>query len=451
MHLFALTNRELATAILAAAFVVLCLVVPSIRRAIASSVVGVLRAFFVWKIQLPLIFFYVYLAGIVLLAHHLGLWQAAELKDTVILAVFTGMPLFFSANTMKDEVRFARKIVRDTVGVSAIVLFYINLATLPLLGEIFLQLVATCLVLIPAVAGQKAERQSAATAANLILALIGVGLLIYTTVRVVDTWTTDTALDDLASLLLSIWIPLAVLPFIYVLAFFSWCESVLPTAASSGKQRSSLAIQLATIRGLHLRTYLASELNGGWRAKLGTCRSASDATRLMSSFRRAVRDRDEALAAYDQHLLAMTDKQGVDVDGLQLDRREFASTKGALTSLWYDQLGWSRNKHLYNPQALEYIATSLKGLPDEHGIQLIVRHDGKAWRAWRQVPNGWWFGIGGTSNEASEWRYDGPEAPTGFPSSKSGRWVDATIQESSAEWQKDDEPPTFVRQPIDWR
>ena len=185
--MFTLTNRELATVIIFMAVVVLCLVVPKMRKVIAKSAGGVLRAFFVWQIQVALVLFYLYLVSLVLLAHHLGLWQVDQLKDTIILAIFTGLPLFFSVNTVKNEATFLRKIVKETIGVSAILLFYINLASLPLAGEIPLQLVVTFLVIIAVVASRKAEQRIVATTANVIMVLIGIGLLIYTTIHVIDT------------------------------------------------------------------------------------------------------------------------------------------------------------------------------------------------------------------------------------------------------------------------
>lgn len=95
-------------------------------------------------------------------------------------------------------------------------------------------------------------------------------------------------------------------------------------------------------------------------------------------------------------MLQQTGAGGVDEHGLRLDRREFAATKRELTNLYFVQMGWYRKQGgLYRTELLEIIDDlTSKGLPAEHDIKLLVRHDGQAWRAWRRTPGGWCFGVG---------------------------------------------------------
>lgn len=49
-----------------------------------------------------------------------------------------------------------------------------------------------------------------------------------------------------------------------------------------------------------------------------------------------------------------------------------------------------------------------------------VRGDGQAWFAWRRTTTGWVFGIGAKGPPPSEWFYEGPEPPKGYPDSGPG-------------------------------
>jgi hypothetical protein len=81
----------------------------------------------------------------------------------------------------------------------------------------------------------------------------------------------------------------------------------------------------------------------------------------------------------------------------------------------------------------------------------VVSDDKQAWRAWRRTASGWYFGVGGTDTLEHHWQYDGPVAPTQFPSDMAQGWVNVTTQSASPEWARNDEPPTQVKGPnIGW-
>ena len=173
----------------------------------------------------------------------------------------------------------------------------------------------------------------------------------------------------------------------------------------------------------------------------------------MAEFREAVRKRDRSLAAYEAHIQQMTGVDGVGDDGLRLDRREFYATKNALTELYFLEMGWHRNQGgIYHPELLESLGNFItEGLPVQHGIQLVVRKDGRAWRAWRRTASGWYFGVGGTDTLAHRWQYDGPIAPSSFPSVNTPGWTDVTRRSASPEWTKNDEPPMQFKGPnVGW-
>lgn len=445
--MLALTNRELASVILVVVFIGVFVLVPKLRRQVSSSFVNLLQAFFVWKIQLLLLLYLGYAFVIVYLAWRLGAWDSSLLKDTLIVVFFVGLPMVFSANGVRSGTKLVRDVVCDVVGVSALVVFYLSLGSLPLWGELLLQPFLILLVSLAAMARFNPEHRPVEKLATILLGIIGLSLVAYTTRLLVSTWNAEMATDAVASFVLTVWLPIALIPAVYVFAFIMHSENILTMLPFlNDRKKPKLRIRLACLWGLHFSTRLASEFTGRWRSQLALSAGVREAIRTMRQFRRAVKDRDQALEAHNERLEQMTGVDGVDEDGLRLDRREFYETKKELTNLYFMQMGWHRNRGgTYRPELLDLLGDMTeKGLPREHGIQLAVRKDKQAWRAWRQTSGGWYFGVGGTSTLEHQWQYDGPTAPAGFPSERAAGWFNATIGASSPEWMHNDEAPTRV-------
>lgn len=442
-----LTNRELATTILVAAFVGAFLIIPNLRREVGPSFVEVLKYFFVWKIQVPLLIYFAYAAVLVYLAWQFNLWDSGQLKDTLIVVLFVGLPLLCGASNVKEGKKLIGDVVRDAVGVSGLVIFYVGFGSLSLWGELILQPIVILLSLLAAVAQHNPEHRPVEKLVDGLLGLIGLWLFVYTTKTIISNWGAGAWSDAAMSLVLSIWLSFALVPFVYAFAFIMHVETVLTMLPFfNDREKPKLRVQLAGCWGLHFSTRLASEFSGRWRAELARSGGFRDARRVMNDFRAAVKKRDQDAKAYEENLVAMADVSGTDDNALQIDRREFYATKKELTNFYFMQLGWHRNRGGgYRPELLELLGDmTKKGLPENHGIQLVVRKDRQAWRAWRETPGGWYLGVGGTAKLEYQWQYDGLTPPNGFPSAKSPGWVNATIGVSSPEWTKNDEPPSRV-------
>ena len=134
-----LTNRGLALIILFVVFVGIFALIPKLRRQVGPCLAEVLRAFFVWKIQLPLAIYFGYVFSIIIVAANLGFWELTILKETLIVVCFAGLPMFFSANKVTEGAELVRDVARDVLGVAAFVGAYVGLASLPLWSELLLQ------------------------------------------------------------------------------------------------------------------------------------------------------------------------------------------------------------------------------------------------------------------------------------------------------------------------
>ena len=105
---------------------------------------------------------------------------------------------------------------------------------------------------------------------------------------------------------------------------------------------------------------------------------------------------------------------GVDIEGRQLDRREFAATTNALELLDAYASADFRDGG-YRADVATRNGGWMFSLPDDHGIVVEVSKSRKAYRAWRRTPSGWCFAVGRSNRGATTHYYDGPEPPTIFP------------------------------------
>jgi hypothetical protein len=178
----------------------------------------------------------------------------------------------------------------EAVGVAALIAFYVNLGSLPLWGELLLQPIVILVALTAVAARDKPEHRQTVKLLDTVLVVIGLGLLAYTTHLAVTEWTGDTISDAAASLFLAIWLPLALIPFIYFLGFVMHCGVILAMLPFFNDHRKPpLRVRLALIWGLHLSTRLASSFIGEWRHELARATGWSEAGVAMREFRAASR------------------------------------------------------------------------------------------------------------------------------------------------------------------
>lgn len=84
-------------------------------------------------------------------------------------------------------------------------------------------------------------------------------------------------------------------------------------------------------------------------------------------------------------------------------------------------MGHYRDRKRYRRDLLPLVAPGFArfGLPADHGITMRVSRDGQRWYAARESVTGWWLAIGASGPPPDEWLYDGPAAPTTFPTEAS--------------------------------
>jgi hypothetical protein len=387
------------------------------------------------------ILYFAHASAIVVAAWILGVWDLSLLKDALIVVIFVGLPLLVNASEVRNGRVFVAKVIRQTIGVSAFLVFYLGLFSLPLWGEIIVQALLTIFVLTGAYASRKASTAQVATFCNVLSGLIVVLLLGFTSVHLARQWSTYDLRHEGISLAMSIWLPVFLIPFVYSCAFVFQAESILAVMPLFNDRKPiSRRVQLALVAGLHLRTSYSSAFVGLWRDQLGKASTFRAARAIMKDFRATVRKETRAEKERLAKLKRFAGVPGTDENGLRLDRREFGPTKKVLKDLYHMQMGTHRNRlgH-YDKGLLEIFGDFTRdGLPASHGIELQVSKDKQSWRACRKTAGGWCFAVGGTRDLDSEWEFDGPIPPNSFPGQSHDDWVNASGSQSSPEWSADD-------------
>jgi hypothetical protein len=446
-----LNDRELASVILLTVSAIAIVLTSKNRPELQNAMAGLVRSFVVWKIQLPFLLYLAYTFLVITIAASIGLWKPELLKETLLVVCTVGIPMLFSANKITQGSKLVRDAVRAAVGGAAIMGGYVNLAPLPLLGELLLQPFVFILSAVVVISRKNADQWRLQKLTQWLLTIVGVGLLTYSTSVIVSIWSMEIFRSEAEKFGVSVWLPIALIPFIYVFSFIMHSEVILITLPFLNNGRKPpLSVQVACLLGLRFSTKLASGLAGPWRGQIARAAGFKDAWAVMGDFRNASRERDRALLDHDKRMRLLSGVDGVDQNGLRLDRREFAATKRVLKELYFLEMGSYRQRGGgYRPELLDLAIQDAHGEePVVAGIQIEVRKDGRAWRAWRRTISGWYFGIGGAANVDYQWQYDGPTPPDRFPSEGIRGWVNVTVASQSAEWAKNDEAPSTIRHPL---
>jgi hypothetical protein len=426
-------DRELATLAWIAGGLVALAAFKEARKAIAPT----LRILFASSLIVLVAVFGAWLVTAIWLAHSIGFWTRGELWTTLLWFVFNGTVWFGTFSKAGKQPHFIRRRLMESIGATALVEALANAHTFPLWVELLILPVIAFVAMLQAVAQTKQEHAPLAAFLGWVLAGAG-GILVLQSVL---GFAANLGADEIAgvsrSIAVPIWLSMASAPFIYALGVYSAYQTMGIRLDHGGKAGWRVRLGLASALGLRLEDVVAMNMfilrNA---AQEGTFRAGRTA---VSKFREDRASDLTARRAATQRLIDNVGSQGVDGEGLRLDRREFQSTKDALDYLagclagHYQQLGHFR------PDMLDVIQEfDLQGLAKPHGITLVVRNDWQAWRAYRRTVTGWVFAAGAADSPENVWRYDGAEPPVGFPAKPT--WSDMW-DETRLEWR--DEDPTL--------
>lgn len=433
-----LTDRELASAIWLVLLFLFLAVIPSVRRTVGPQLRQMVstaarpRLLGLWLV------YFGWTSLSVALAAYFGFWDASLLKDTIFVTFGFGLPMLFYAVKAASGGHLVRKIFGAAVGFTALVVFYLNLASLPLWAELVVQPVVTVLAMCAVIAGRNRESSGAARVLNGALIVCFVGSLAWTTTVLLNSLEASDWSGTLDAFLLTLWLPPFMTPFFYILAFSTRAEGILRRLEVLGKRPLGWRVHVAFVLGLRFSVRLAAGFDGRFNKLMheSTYRGAS---RFMSHFRKTLRLRRKAELDRLEALKSFAGASGCDRDGAQLDRREFQVTKERLRWIAATQSGrYSMNGDRYWDDLTDLMVDPRNhDLPNDHGFVTETTPDGQSWRTWRRLPSGWYLGIGARRGEG-ELFYSGDWPPSEWPGNGPTWTSDLRDVELHPDWQRSD-------------
>src|SRR5680860_1269772 len=218
-----MNNRELATFILFAAFVLLALAVRDVRKMLPSLA----KQLFFSKITPLLLVFVAVEAAALGLAGRLSLWSSDLLGGTVLWFLLVGFVWFFNLGDAGKDPDFFKRRFLETLGVTAFIEFFVNAQVMPLPIELLAQTFLLVVVGMNVVASNDQQYKPVATLTSAIMILATLGLLTYSVTRVISDWATLDKHELANELLMPFWLSAVAVAVLYPIAFYMSYELLL--------------------------------------------------------------------------------------------------------------------------------------------------------------------------------------------------------------------------------
>src|SRR6266516_3030031 len=255
---------------------------PLVRTA-AISLIGVLVAgLWLWS------------AGIAFVFAQIHLWTPDLLKDTVIWAIGPAFVLVFRVPQVPKDPHFFRRAVLETVKLSVLVEFYVNLHVLSFVQELMLIPAVTFVALIAQGARTQPKYRQVRQVFDFLLVVMGVALLAYVTITLATNWRQEDPWRDTRQLALPIWLTVGAVPYIYIVCLcvnyegaykriaFRWNKDAPSSKDFAAVRRAMLALLIE----LNVRTHLVGSFYEPWVARLTETHNLSEARSVVRGFRR---------------------------------------------------------------------------------------------------------------------------------------------------------------------
>jgi hypothetical protein len=216
-------NRELAIVIWVSLGLAAAVLWPGTRRALVRVVAAVATP----KISVPLVLMVAYLAAVVFGLHAALLWDASLFSETLFWFVGTALVLFVRYDHVVEDPHFFRHTMLGALSLTVIVEFLTNLSSFGLPVELLLVPLFVLLGVTLAVSVTREEFAPARRCVTGVVAVAGLGLLLYSVTRVLENFGDVATTDMLRELVTPALLTSCLLPFIYLLGVYGSYDGLL--------------------------------------------------------------------------------------------------------------------------------------------------------------------------------------------------------------------------------
>jgi hypothetical protein len=220
---FDLSNRETAILISVAAFMMIMMRFQQVRHSVLSLCWQVLN----WKLVSISILAWSWIAFGVVILLIIGFWDTSLLKETLLWMLLSGTAIAFHGLANNNQNSRFRSIISDQLKFSAFIVFYANLRSLPLIGELLLIPSMALIGCSMAIVESDEKFQILKAPLNILTSIIGFCLLFFVTVDVVSNPTAYFTVGTLKSLILPVFLIVWTIPFGYIISLIGACEILL--------------------------------------------------------------------------------------------------------------------------------------------------------------------------------------------------------------------------------
>ena len=170
---FDLNNREIAALIWLGVLITTLFLWKRGR----SSAFGVVRAIFVWPLIRVFIAMTAYTVAMVVVFATLNLWEWTNFKTTLLWWMTVGFASIMDAQRLAEEPGAFRRLVRDTINITAAITFIAEFGSFPLIVELLLPVPLTFITLMSVLAPRQPEAAILIKPLNSLLMLAGLGFI----------------------------------------------------------------------------------------------------------------------------------------------------------------------------------------------------------------------------------------------------------------------------------
>jgi len=215
-------NREIATS-----FWVIIFLAFALRKAdVQQSLAAVLRAFWRFKILLPVCLMVLYTAASVILLNIIGLWNVLLLKDTIVWFCVSAMAMMMRFVTSDSNENIFQKVLTDSIKIVIILEFLVNAYTFSLPVELVIAPILALIVMVDVVASSDKKYSAVVKVTKRAQAVVGFIVLAIIVSRAISDLQTLKSLDTFRSITLAPLLSLLFSPFLYIMVLIAKYELV---------------------------------------------------------------------------------------------------------------------------------------------------------------------------------------------------------------------------------